>query len=315
MADPRLTVIIVNWNTRELLRDCLSSLGTGDPDVPREIMVVDNASRDGSPEMVAREFPAVRLIANTENVGFARANNQAIRASRGRYILLLNSDTVVPDPGIFRDWLAFLDDRPEIGASGCRLVTADGRRWVGDAGFRPSLKTVGCYAFFLSRFFPRCCPGLFLNESRLNGALAVDWISGADLMTRRDVLEQVGLLDESLFMYAEDVEWGCRLRKHGYAVYYLPRFVIVHLVGASGKKRQTEGFSHLWLENLRRLYALLNPGQSLLWFDVIFSAGLLLRSFLYYAIYLRKGDENDRNRSRRMREYFHFLIHRRREGQ
>jgi len=83
MADPRLTVIIVNWNTRELLRDCLSSLGTGDPDVPREIMVVDNASRDGSPEMVAREFPAVRLIANTENVGFARANNQAIRASRG----------------------------------------------------------------------------------------------------------------------------------------------------------------------------------------------------------------------------------------
>jgi len=314
MAEPRLSVIIVNWNTRELLHDCLTSLGAGDPEVPREIIVVDNDSRDGSPEMVARAFPAVRLLVNADNVGFARANNQAIRESRGRYILLLNSDTVVPDPGNFREWLAFLDSHPEIGASGCRLVTADGRRWVGDAGFRPSLKTIFCYAFFLSRFFPRRCPGVFLNEKNLAAPLAVDWISGAALMIRRDVLAQVGLLDESLFMYAEDVEWGCRLRKFGYAVCYLPQFVIVHLVGASSKKRQKEGFSSLWLENLRRLHGLLNPGQPLVWFDAIFSAGLLLRSFLYYVIYIKTGKENDRRRSRQMRNYFLFLIRRRGKG-
>ncbi|MDI9569219.1 MAG: glycosyltransferase family 2 protein [Pseudomonadota bacterium] len=314
MADPRLTIIIVNWNTRELLRDCLSSLGTEDPEVPREVIVVDNASRDGSPEMVAREFPAARLMANDENVGFARANNQALREARGRYILLLNSDTTTPDPGIFRDWLAFLDEHPEIGASGCRLVTADGRHWVGDAGFRPSPRTVCCYSFFLSHLFPRRCPGLFLNDGRPDGPRMVDWISGAALMIRRDILRRVGLLDEGLFMYAEDVEWGCRVRKHGYSVCYLPQFVIVHLVGASSGKRGGEGFSTLWLENLRRLHGRLNPGQSLLWFDAIFSAGLLLRSILYYAIYLQTGEEKDRTRSRRMREYFNFLINRRREG-
>ena len=296
MTDFRLSVIIVNWNTRELLRDCLASLGDEDPEVPREIIVVDNASQDGSAEMVARDFPAVRLLQNSDNVGFARANNQAIRTARGKYILLRNSDTVVPDPGIFRLWLAFLDTRPEIGASGCRLVTADGRRWVGDAGFRPSLRTVFCYSFFLSRYFPRGCPGLFLNEGRLAGPLAVDWISGAALMTRRDVLEKVGLLDESLFMYAEDVEWGCRVRDHGYEVYYLPQFVIVHLVGMSGRKGKPAGFAKLWLQNLRRMYGLFHPREPRICFDVIFSAGLLLRSFLYYAIYLRTGRDRERQR-------------------
>ncbi|HOF05256.1 MAG TPA: glycosyltransferase family 2 protein [Syntrophales bacterium] len=310
MADLRLSVIIVNWNTRELLRDCLTSLGGGDPEVSREIIVVDNASRDGSAAMVARDFPAVQILRNEENVGFARANNQAIRVARGRYLLLLNSDTVVPDPGIFRPWLAFLDSRPEIGASGCRLVTADGRRWVGDAGFRPTLRTVFNYSFFLSRFFPRRCPGLFLNESRLDGPLAVDWISGAALMTRRDVLEKVGLLDESLFMYAEDVEWGCRVRDHGYEVYYLPQFVIVHLVGMSGRKGKPAGFSNLWLRNLRRMYGLFHPQEPRICFDMIFSAGLLVRSFLYYVIYLRTGRDHERQRSRQMLDYFNFLIRR-----
>jgi GT2 family glycosyltransferase len=303
----RLTIIIVNWNTVSLLKDCLDSLLGQEMGLTHEIIVVDNASSDGSPQMVMTAFPSVRLICNIENLGFARANNQAIREAKGDYILLLNSDTVVPDNHIFSEWLAFMDNHHEAGASGCRLVKADGDHWVGDAGFKPSLGSILSYSFFLSKFFPGIFKGLFLNYHVTAPAAEVDWISGAAFMVRRAILPEVGLLDETVFMYAEDVEWGCRIRSKGYQIFYLPGPVIIHLVGSSTKRHKEGGYSHLWIENLRRLYGRFNPGQPLFLFDLIFAAGLLLRSFFYLAAYSASGKEKWRYKFREMFSYFSFL--------
>lgn len=303
----RLTIIVVNWNTVSLLRDCLDSLLGQEMGVTHEIIVVDNASADGSPQMVAATFPSVRLIRNHENLGFAKANNQAIKEAKGDYILLLNSDTVVPDNRIFPEWLSFMDNHPEAGASGCRLIKADGAHWVGDAGFKPSLGSIFSYSFFLSKLFPGSFKGLFLNYHVEAAAAEVDWVSGAAFLVRRDILPEVGLLDENVFMYAEDVEWGCRIRSRGYKIFYLPGPVIVHLVGASTKQHKEGAFSPLWVENLRRLYGRFNPGQPLFLFDFIFAAGLLLRSFLYLVVYMASGKDKWRYKSKEMFSYFSFL--------
>ncbi|MCX5829974.1 MAG: glycosyltransferase family 2 protein [Deltaproteobacteria bacterium] len=307
MNRPRLTIIVVNWNTVSLLRDCLTSLLRKEMGITHEIIVVDNASADGSPQMVAATFPSVRLICNNENRGFAKANNQAIKEAQGDYILLLNSDTVVPDNRIFMEWLSFMDRHPEAGASGCKLIKADGAHWVGDAGFKPSLGTIFGYSFFLSKLFPGSFKGLFLNYHVEAAAAEVDWISGAAFLVRRTILPEVGLLDENVFMYAEDVEWGCRIRSKGYKIFYLPGLVIIHLVGASTKKHKEGIFSHLWIENLRRLYQTFNPSQPLFLFDFIFAAGLLLRSFLYLVVYMASGKDKWRYKSKEMFSYFSFL--------
>jgi GT2 family glycosyltransferase len=256
--------------------------------------------------MVASAFPTVRLICNSENKGFARANNQAIKEAKGDYILLLNSDTVVPDNHIFTEWLSFMDCHGEAGASGCRLIKADGSHWVGDAGFKPALGSIFSYSFFLSKIIPGRFKGLFLNY-HVEAAAEVDWVSGAAFLVRRSILPEVGLLDENVFMYAEDVEWGCRIRSRGYKIFYLPGLVIIHLVGASTRKNKEGVFSHLWIENLRRLYQRFNPGEPLFLFDFIFAAGLLLRSILYLVVYLASGKDKWRYKFKEMFSYFSFL--------
>ncbi len=307
MNMPRLTIIVVNWNTVSLLRDCLDSLLRKEMGIAHEIIVVDNASADGSPQMVAATFPTVRLICNNENLGFAKANNQAMKEAEGDYILLLNSDTVVPDNQIFTEWLSFMDIHRESGASGCRLVKADGAHWVGDAGFKPSLGTIFGYSFFLSKLFPGRFKGLFLNYHVEAAAAEVDWVSGAALLVRRTILPEVGILDENIFMYAEDVEWGCRIRSRGYKIFYLPELVIIHLVGASTKKHEEGVFSYLWIENLRRLYQRFNPKQPLFLFDLIFATGFLLRSFLYLLVYMASGKDKWRYKFKEMFSYLSFL--------
>ena len=310
---PRLTIIVVNWNTLALLRDCLDSLLRKDMGITHEIIVVDNASADGSPQMVMETFPSVRLICNAENRGFAKANNQAIKVAQGDYILLLNSDTVVPDNHIFPEWLSFMDRHPEAGASGCMLVKADGAHWVGDAGFKPSFGTIFNYSFFLSKLFPGYFKGIFLNYRVTTAAAEVDWVSGAAFLIRRAILPEVGLLDENVFMYAEDVEWGCRIRSKGYKIFYLPELVIIHLVGASTKNRKEGVFSHLWIENLRRLYQRFNPKQPLFLFDLVFAAGLLLRSFLYLVVYMASRQDKWRHKFKETFSYFSFLALKKRE--
>jgi GT2 family glycosyltransferase len=305
----KLSIIIVNWNTKDLLRQCLASLFSRELGMGCEVIVVDNASSDGSASMVEQDFPAVMLLQNTANVGFAKANNQAVKLARGEYILLLNSDTIIGDNGIFRLWTAFMDEHPEAGASGAKLVFQDGGHQVGDAGYKPSLASVFNYTFFLSRLSPLRRKGLFLSYATLPDTIEVDWISGAAFLVRRSILDRTGLLNEDIFMFAEDIEWGCRIRSYGYKVYYLSFLEIVHLQGAStAKQKDQRSFSVMWLKNVRRYYRACNPRQPLLFYDSLTSAGFLMRTAIYSLFFLLTGKPRARQKALRMFHYFRYSL-------
>jgi N-acetylglucosaminyl-diphospho-decaprenol L-rhamnosyltransferase len=239
---PYLSVIIVNWNTRELLRECLAELSKDEGQRTKvvhlsslifgpssEVIVIDNASSDGSVEMVRREFPAVRLIVNESNLGFARANNGGIAASRGRYVLLLNSDTLASASAL-DTLIAFMDAHPEAGVVGPRLLRPDGAPQPYAFGGDPTL------AYLARRGLNRLLRRRYLHDWNTNAIQEVDWVSGACLMARRAAIEQAGPLDESMFMYFEDNEWCLRIRKVGWKVFYDPQAAIVHLGGQSVAK-------------------------------------------------------------------------------
>jgi GT2 family glycosyltransferase len=232
-----LSVVIVSWNTRELLRGCLWSVvscqssssmmpKTDNCKLKTEIIIVDNASTDGSAAMIRAEFPATTLIVNTENVGFARANNQGIRASSGRYVVLLNSDTVVP-PGALAALVAFMDAHPAAGAVGPRLLRPDGAPQPYAFGGDPTL------GYLLRRGINRLLLRRPLHDWTTDAVQTVDWVSGACLMVRREAIDQAGLLDENIFMYFEDNDWCLRIRQAGWQVYYDPQVAITHIGGQS----------------------------------------------------------------------------------
>ncbi|MDI6870787.1 MAG: glycosyltransferase family 2 protein [Bacillota bacterium] len=201
-----LSVIIVSYNTRELLKECLESIHAAEPQVEYEVIVVDNNSSDGSPDMVRSRFPEVVVQANPENLGFSAACNQGIRLSTGRYVLLLNSDTVVL-PGCFDRLVQFADSHPNAGVVGCSHLS-------------PSGKMVTCFAygFLFSR------PA----TSRKVKALRNGWVSGACMLLRRRACEEVGGLDEDFFFGSEDLELCWRILKKGWKVYYTPDAQIIH---------------------------------------------------------------------------------------
>lgn len=224
-----LTIIIVNWNTREMLANCLDSIFADEHGVMFEVIVVDNASQDGSVDMVRGEFPGVQLIANSENLGFARANNQALPLAKGRCILLLNSDTVVL-PGALRELVRYLDEHPQVGVVGPKLLHPDGTTqrscWLGF----PSLRFAFVDALYLWRFVPRSrlVRSSGLLEIPDNEPLEVDHILGAAMMVRHDVVKQVGGMDEGFFLFLEETDWCYRIRKAGWKIHFLPMAEIIH---------------------------------------------------------------------------------------
>ncbi|HEY3415350.1 MAG TPA: glycosyltransferase family 2 protein [Armatimonadota bacterium] len=228
-----LSISIVNWNTRDDLRRCLASLPGGAPATPLEIIVVDNGSRDGTAEMVTAEFPQVQVIRNTENVGFAHANNQAIRASQGDYVLLLNPDTVV-HPAALDQFVAAMEAHPRAGIGGAHLLNGDGSLQYSCRRF-PSF-TAGLFRnSFLGRLFPKnaMVRDYLMTDFDHASIREVDWVSGAALCIRRATLEQIGPLDETFFMYFEDVDWCYRAHQTGWEVRYFPEPRITHLIGKS----------------------------------------------------------------------------------
>lgn len=237
----KLSVVIVSWNTRALLVDCLNSL-KGAVDGQMEVLVVDNASDDDSAPVLKSQFPWVKLIANEENVGFATGNNQAIRASVGEYVLLLNPDTVVL-PGALETLLKFMDEHPEVGAAGSRVLNPDG-----------SLQT-SCYpAPTLLRELWRL---FHLDALRHYGVYCMaDWptdvnrqvdvLLGACILLRRKVLDQIGLMDEKYFMYSEEVDLCFRVRRAGWPIYWVPEAKIIHYGGQSTNQVAGEMFLRLY---------------------------------------------------------------------
>jgi N-acetylglucosaminyl-diphospho-decaprenol L-rhamnosyltransferase len=238
----KLSIIIVNWNTRDLLSDCLSSIYEPALDIDFEIFVVDNASSDGSQIMIHDQFPDVKMIANSNNPGFAIANNQALRISSGEYVLLLNPDTTVK-PGAIEKLVNFLDDFPEAGAAGARLLNQDGS--LQRSAFpKPTLFREFWRLFHLDGLmyiakYP-------MNRWSLNQVREVDILKGACLLIRRIALNQVGLLDEEYFMYSEEFDLCTRLTQSGWHLYWIPSAEVIHFGGQSTQQVAEEMFLQLY---------------------------------------------------------------------
>lgn len=253
-----LSVVIVNWNTCALLALCLDSintkfrqLGAGsgglDTPLPIEILVVDNASSDNSLAMMHEKFPGITLIENSMNLGFACANNQAIARTTGRYVLLLNSDTVV-HPGALDTMVGFMDKNSQVGACGPRLLNGDGTL---QHSCYPMLSPVREFwrLAFLERFLPLAT--YRMERWNLDTPRRVEVVKGACLLLRRKALEQVGVLDEGYFMYTEEVDLCYRLGKAGWELWYLPRAFVTHFGAASSKQAAETMYLQLYRSKIQ----------------------------------------------------------------
>jgi len=228
LASSDVSVIVVSYNTRSLLEACLRSLLEQTPSLQLDVIVVDNASRDGSADAVRGAFPHVRLIANLENVGFAAASNQGIRASTGAYLLLLNPDTVVLDRAVER-LVDYLEHHPDVGACGPRLCFPDGT-YQRSAYPWPSIVGALYEYSALFRRLPALAPA-WADHPEVSRP--VGYCSGACLLVRRCCLEAVGPLDEGYRMYGEDVDWCTRMWRCGWPVHYVREASVVHHLGAA----------------------------------------------------------------------------------
>jgi O-antigen biosynthesis protein len=229
-----LSVIIVSFNVRDFLRQCLSSVVTASGKLACEIIVVDNNSTDGSVEMIKNEFPGVILIANSVNSGFSAANNQAIRRSEGSFVLLLNPDTIV-EKDTFSKCIDFMNDHSDAGALGARMINGDGMFLPESKRAFPTPLTAFFKTFGFSWLFPN---SEFINRYYLpqidsNDTSLTEVIPGAFMLIRREALNISGLLDEVFFMYGEDIDLSYRLMQTGYKNYYFPEIQIIHFKGKS----------------------------------------------------------------------------------
>jgi len=248
-----LSIVIVSYNIRDLLAQCLESLSTNLQSQTSEVFVVDNSSCDGSAAMVRGKFPSAHLIENAENRGFAAANNQAFVQTRGRYVLMLNPDTEVR-AGALETLVEFMDTHPRAGACGGKLEYGDGSLQHSAFAF-PSLAQI-----FLD-FFPLHWR---LSDSQLNGRYPREWYArgapfqidhplGADFLVRRKVAEQVGWLDDKFFIYCEEIDWAMRIKRAGWQVWCVPQAEIVHHEAQSTRQFRDAMFVELWRAR-RRLY-------------------------------------------------------------
>lgn len=224
----QLSIVTVGTNQKELLASCLGSIYAYPPGVPFEVILVDNLSDDGTSEMVSLSFPQVRVIHNLCRLGYPSNGNIGIRASVGRYILMLNPDIEVL-PCAFDKLTAFMDSHPEVGIAGAKLLNPDGTLQYSCRGYsRPYMPILR--GFGLDRVFPRArmFQEYLMSDWDHNSPREVDWILGACLIVRRKAIEQVGLMDERFFLYCDDQDWCYRMWCCGWKVYYVPSAVMVH---------------------------------------------------------------------------------------
>jgi GT2 family glycosyltransferase len=251
-----LVVVIVNWNVRDLLASCLESLLPATRGLSVHTVVVDNNSSDGSQEMLRERFSDLEVISSLTNLGFARANNLVLRQyqDRARYFLLLNPDTVVA-ADTFRTMLEFMDSRPDAGIAGCKVVKPEGTLdWPCKRSY-PYPSVLFYRALGLDKRFPKS-PRFgryhltYLDPDQIH---EVDSVVGAFMMVRRECMQEVGVLDESFFMYGEDIEWCYRAKAAGWKVYYVPTTTIVHHKGQSTKQSAHSMISH-WYAGTWKVY-------------------------------------------------------------
>lgn len=293
MGNVDLSVIIVNWNTSDLLQRCLESLygrgskvdakvgGPARTGLSFEVVVVDNASTDGSAAMVAERFPQTRLQENRANVGFTRANNQGITSSNGRYVLLLNSDAEIVGDAL-ETIVTYLDTHSEVGVVGPLLLNSDGSVQSSRRRF-PTLATGFVESTVLQEYLPRSglLSRFYVDDIAPDSAHRVDWVVGACFAVRRAAIEQVGIMDEGFFMYFEEVDWCWRMKKAGWQVAFLPAAQVIHHYGKSSERDLPH--RHIYFNDSKVKFYRKHFGLR---------AALLLRSFLlasYLFQFLREG--------------------------
>lgn len=238
---PRVAAVIVSWNAKDYLRECLRALFERAGNISLDVHVVDNGSSDGTAAMIRDSFPKVRLIAGEKNIGFAAANNIALAGiledASADYILLINADVEVGDRTV-EGLAGELARSPEAGGAAPALILPDGRFQAGAAGFLPGLASGLNYFLFFGRIAPFGAGSLFINQARFarsEEGIRVEWLSGACLLLKRKAIEAAGLLEEKYFFCLEDIDLGKRLGAKGYALLYVPRLKVLHHHGISYK--------------------------------------------------------------------------------
>ena len=249
MDEALVSAVIPTWNSKELVVQCLESIYEIKKEVSLEVILVVNGSRDGTQVTVKNRFPQVTLIDNRSNVGFTRATNMGIQRAKGRYILLLNDDTIVV-PGALERMVRYLDEHPGVGAVGPQLINTDGSKQHCIHNF-PSLLTEIFPIALLQKLFPRFYPN---KRIHYDDPVDVPAVLGACMMVRRDAIETVGMLDEGYFAYLEETDWQRRFRDAGFRVVHLPSVNIYHLQGASSKKRMPGPSRVEYYRSLYRFY-------------------------------------------------------------
>ncbi len=288
-----ISTIIVNLNTRELLRACLASVYAEDSRLQNEVIVIDNGSTDGSTDMVRREFPRVRLHTNTSNEGFARPNNVGMQMATGRYILLLNSDAAL-HPGALRKLSAFLDNNSGVGACGPRLVYPDGRQQRSVKGF-PSLWTHFCDMCLLDKVFPRS--HLFgkgeMEYFSYDETQEVDHVMAAAFLVRREVLETAGVIDERFSIYYNDMDWCYRIKALGWKIFYVHDAVVTHHGGktVAAVNRDFSYFHELY-DNVMLFYQKRYGRPGVIVYKLTLAGGFLIRSIAWTVRWLVRRSEH-----------------------
>ncbi|MFN2243251.1 MAG: glycosyltransferase family 2 protein, partial [Anaerolineae bacterium] len=292
-----LSIVIVSWNVRDLLRSCLQSILTEAHSGPEgealriedwtvEILVVDNASTDGSAEIVRQQFPQVHLIANKENRGFTAANNQGLARSQGRYLLLLNPDTETVGDALVT-MLRYVEANAEVGALGPKLVNPDGSIQSSRRRF-PTFATALVESTVMQEWWQdnRVLRRYYMADTPDNAIQRVDWVVGACLLVRRQTYEQVGGLDEGFFMYSEELDWCRRIKAAGWEIVYLPTAAVIHHEGKSSE--QVVPARHVYFQSSKVRYFRKHHGafqaEALRWFLLVTYAYQMAREALKWLV-------------------------------
>lgn len=274
-----LSIIIVNWNVRELLNRCLNSIFFHLGGQEFEVIVVDNASQDGSVEMIRQQFPQVKLIANSENCGFARACNQGIKIAEGKYLLILNPDTEVINN--IQDKVSdFMESHPEVGVGGCYLFYPDGRIQASFFKFTSLMNHLG-RALLLYSFLPKnnLTAPFFLDYIKLDQP--IERVCGGAMVVRREAFEEVGLFDESFFLYYEDEDFCYRTKQKGWKITPIPYTKIIHHYDQSGKKNVRQAIFSSYRSQFL-FYKKFHAFHKVVVFRLIQWTGVLMRTIFWF---------------------------------
>lgn len=275
-----LSIIIINWNTKKLTTNCISSIYKFTKGINYEVIVVDNGSEDGSGDMVKEKFPQVKLILNKENFGFTKANNQGIKIAKGEYILLLNSDTYLIENS-FKKLLYKAKSLSNLGALGPQLLNQD-RSIQQSIGFFPHLAQI----FFWMSFIDDLPGGQNLkpyhvdHDSFYKKEHQADWVTAAAILVPKSVIGRVGMLDEKIFMYGEEIEWCYRIKKAGFNIYFSPTAKIIHIGRGSSQKIPTKAFIGEY-EGIIYFYKKYKGNISLQIVKVLLKIGALARIIIF----------------------------------